>query len=160
MKTSLLLAFLLVASCAEKPGKSANSATADHPVDRHRLPAPYRWDWRWVQIEQFDDFPREIQLLMQREGKENSRCRGGSGGNRSTLRACNRRQVAIIELRKLGWCWGGAETEAFKRWLRCEEDENFDPAELRQTQEPYFSDEDVNEALEDEPASDIRTERA
>ena len=113
-------------------------------------PKPYSWRWR-DHLEQYLDAPLEVRRLLQRADKESSRCRGGAGAYRSTLRACNRRQALSIELRKLGWCWGGAHVGFAMRWLRCVEDPDFDAAHLRRTQDIYFSEELLNEAIEDEP---------
>lgn len=114
-------------------------------------PERFRWDWRSIRAERFDGFPREVRDPLLRNAKENSLCRGGSGGNRSTLRACNRRDGIMAELMKLGWCWGGSDTGAFMRWLRCNEDPRHDSSELFRSDPPYFSEAEIEDAFEDEP---------
>lgn len=140
------------------PGRTETRPMEDGRPDIAALqrPEPFRWDWRYIRAERFDGFAPEIRDPMLRNAKENSLCRGGSGGNRSTLRACNRRDGVGTELMKLGWCWGGSDTGASMRWLRCSDEPHYDPSVLRRSEPPYFSDADIEEAFEDEAPDGVR----
>lgn len=138
---------------ADEPGSQEFGDAQPDMAEVTIRPEPFRWDWRSIRAERFDGFPREIRDPLLRNAKENSLCRGGSGGNRSTLRACNRRDGVMAELMKLGWCWGGSDTGAFMRWLRCNDDPSHDPSALLRSDPPYFSEAEIEDAFEDEPRS-------
>lgn len=92
--------------------------------------------------------PQRPNDLISAEERENEACRGGSGDDPATMRACNRRQVLLKELQDAGWCWGGAEIEADKRFVTCKPgDPDYSPGAF---DEPYFSDQDIAEAGNDQ----------
>jgi hypothetical protein len=50
----------------------------------------------------------------------NEQCRGGSGDNPATHRACDRREAVYDSIEKKGWCWGPNEvSNADKNWIQC-----------------------------------------
>ena len=51
----------------------------------------------------------------------NDRCRGGSGDDDATMRACEERDTLLPEVERQGYCWGNAadQSEADRRWQRC-----------------------------------------
>ena len=52
--------------------------------------------------------------------KLNDACRGGSGDDPSTFKACDKRDKGIIELKKMGWCYGDdSQAEYEKKWQKC-----------------------------------------
>jgi hypothetical protein len=71
-------------------------------------------------IAYYRSFPRPVQRLLQRAEIENGECRGASGDNPDTLRACNRRDRIGAELERRGWCWDSVEgIGAYDHWMRC-----------------------------------------
>jgi hypothetical protein len=51
----------------------------------------------------------------------NTQCRGGSGDNPATLRACAQRDAAYTKLAKAGWCYGKDGDAGYQRsWQRCQ----------------------------------------
>jgi uncharacterized lipoprotein YajG len=82
--------------------------------------------------------------LIAAEQREDEACRGGSGDDVRTMQACNRRQVLLKELQDAGWCWGGADIEADKRFVSCKPgDRDYAPGEF---DKPYFSDQEIADA--------------
>jgi hypothetical protein len=64
--------------------------------------------------------PRDVEALMARQRQLNGRCRGGSGDDPATTRACDERDAVMKQIAARGWCWGRADQiEAEKRWERC-----------------------------------------
>ncbi|WP_454816574.1 hypothetical protein [Labrys neptuniae] len=51
----------------------------------------------------------------------NSQCRGGSGDDPATLRACGQRDALTRQLGKAGWCFGRKDDPdaASYQWHRC-----------------------------------------
>lgn len=50
----------------------------------------------------------------------NDRCRGGSGDDPATMKACEQRDAAYDRLEKAGWCYGKDGDAGFQRkWQRC-----------------------------------------
>lgn len=61
-----------------------------------------------------------VKALIGRYMSYNEQCRGGSGDNPSTLKACQLRDKAYIAIKKSGWCWGPPEvSNVDKSWLKC-----------------------------------------
>ncbi|QET01120.1 hypothetical protein FOB72_03070 [Cupriavidus pauculus] len=61
----------------------------------------------------------EAQLFEQAE-RLNDRCRGGSGDDPATMRACDQRDAVITRLKKAGWCYGKESDYGYQRvWQRC-----------------------------------------
>lgn len=71
-------------------------------------------------LSKYRKYPEEVQSLIRRADIENGRCRGIF--DNETLRACNRRELIMIELEKKGWCWGGADVGYLEHWLKCADD--------------------------------------
>ncbi len=59
--------------------------------------------------------------LIDHADKLNDQCRGGSGGEQQTMKACHQRDIAMEQIRKAGWCWGPDDVPGYeKRWVRCQ----------------------------------------
>ena len=80
--------------------------------------APNEEELRYFPVSRYHEFPVEVRPFIQRADIENDHCRG-PGDNPETLRACNRRHCAMLELERRGWCRGGGATSAEDRWLPC-----------------------------------------
>jgi hypothetical protein len=109
----------------------------------------YRWNWRDYPIERFRSFPPDAQQLLQRESKENSLCRGGSGAFRSTYRACNRRDLLNLQLQKIGWCWGRERPLEIEHRLRCSNDYDVRRSGLPTSFGEPYSEESLATLIED-----------
>lgn len=58
--------------------------------------------------------------LIDQMEKLNSQCRGGSGDNPATMKACDQRDAVMAQITRRGWCWGpDSVPEASKGWIRC-----------------------------------------
>ena len=67
----------------------------------------------------------DISALMEEAQDLNSQCRGGSGDEQETWKACEKRDAAYEKVRKTGWCWGSRKADAVGAeldWLLCSED--------------------------------------
>lgn len=65
---------------------------------------------------------REVSDLIRREEAANDRCRGGSGDNPATHRACSQRDGLVEQLEKLGWCYGHeGQVMADRKWEPCQQ---------------------------------------
>jgi hypothetical protein len=61
-----------------------------------------------------------VQQLVSQYDSANEACRGGSGDNPATHRACQRREDVYSRIQNAGWCWGPAEAfEYQKHWVVC-----------------------------------------
>jgi len=50
----------------------------------------------------------------------NDKCRGGSGDDPNTQKACDQRDAVYSKLEKSGWCYGGPGDAGYQRsWKRC-----------------------------------------
>ena len=50
----------------------------------------------------------------------NSTCRGGSGDDPKTMKACDDREAVSAKLKKLGWCYGRPGDAGYQRsWILC-----------------------------------------
>ena len=61
-----------------------------------------------------------IQEMVSQYKSANEACRGGSGDNPATRKACKHRENIYRRIKESGWCWG--PTDAFeyqKHWLVC-----------------------------------------
>lgn len=64
---------------------------------------------------------KTAKLIRQYE-KANSDCRGGSGDDSDTWKACGRRDLLGEQIQKLGWCYGPSKPDmaAYQyKWLPC-----------------------------------------
>lgn len=100
-----------------------------------------KWEQEYFDISRYADFPPDDRPLLQRANVESSRCRGESGNDPETLRACNRRHCVMLELEARGWCWGGGDSGATDHWVRCSEIPEDPPME----RELPFSEEQISE---------------
>jgi len=61
-----------------------------------------------------------VEDLIKQERTLNEQCRGGSGDESSTWKACAQRDAVSDQLRKRGWCYGSPnQAEYQKEWARC-----------------------------------------
>lgn len=64
---------------------------------------------------------KNISVLIKQWEVEEENCRGGSGDNPKTAKACNRRNNVIQKLEKAGWCLGqNDQSRADVRWHKCQ----------------------------------------
>ncbi len=62
----------------------------------------------------------DVQELITKWSKLNDRCRGGSGDDPATWRACSERDVLFKQIQTRGYCWGAeGQIEADKTWQKC-----------------------------------------
>jgi hypothetical protein len=86
----------------------------------------------WFPINNYRKFPDKVRASLQRADIENAICRGNSGDNPETLRACNRREILMLDLEDWGWCYGSKEhIGAMDHWWLCVNEDNFRPGEHR-----------------------------
>ncbi len=61
-----------------------------------------------------------VQQLVSQYDSANEGCRGGSGDDPATRRACQRREDIYSRIQNAGWCWGPADAfEYQKHWVVC-----------------------------------------
>jgi len=64
--------------------------------------------------------PQDVAQLMAQEEKLNDRCRGGSGDDNATQKACDVRDDLLRKLQSKNWCWGHEEQIGAERtWEPC-----------------------------------------
>ena len=64
--------------------------------------------------------PTEVALLIGKEESLNDKCRGGSGDDPATARACDEREAILAEIKAKNWCWGNdGQVGADRVWERC-----------------------------------------
>lgn len=64
--------------------------------------------------------PKDIAALIAREEELNDKCRGGSGDNPATMKACDERDVLVKQLKAKGWCWGREDQYGYQKyWQKC-----------------------------------------
>lgn len=62
----------------------------------------------------------KIKSLIDKEESLNNLCRGGSGDDPNTQKACEDRESLFKEIETLGWCWGPEDAiGAEKTWVKC-----------------------------------------
>lgn len=58
--------------------------------------------------------------LIKQADKLNDQCRGGSGDNPATIKACDKRDKLFDELASKGWCYGHEGQAGYERqWEKC-----------------------------------------
>ncbi len=66
------------------------------------------------------DDEEHVNALKKREDQLNDKCRGGSGDDPATEKACDDRDKVFAQLKDAGWCWGTPDQiEADKTWVKC-----------------------------------------
>jgi hypothetical protein len=64
--------------------------------------------------------PKPPQDLINQEEALNEKCRGGSGDNPKTLKACDARDALLGQIEAKGWCYGHAGQAGYERdWEQC-----------------------------------------
>lgn len=67
-----------------------------------------------------DSPPKEVAQLIAQEETLNDKCRGGSGDDPATLKACDERDVIFRKIKAKNWCWGhDDQIGADRTWERC-----------------------------------------
>ncbi len=65
-------------------------------------------------------FPDDIQKLIALADEKDDRCRGGSGDDDDTWKACEARDELVAALEAKGYCWGDDSQFGYeKSWRRC-----------------------------------------
>lgn len=76
--------------------------------------------------------------LFAQEDKLNDRCRGGSGDDPNTQKACDARDKIDAQLKQMGWCWGHAgQIEADKKWEHCSRSKEADSSKVQFDPDAY-----------------------
>lgn len=61
-----------------------------------------------------------VESLIKQADKLNDQCRGGSGDNPATIKACDKRDKLIDEINAKGWCYGHEGQAGYQRkWEKC-----------------------------------------
>ena len=64
--------------------------------------------------------PANVSALVKAETRLNERCRGGSGDDPATMKACDEREKYVRKLKSLGWCYGRPDQiDADRTWQKC-----------------------------------------
>jgi hypothetical protein len=64
--------------------------------------------------------PEDVALLIAKEERLNEKCRGGSGDDPATARACDEREAVLAEIKAKNWCWeNDGQVGADRVWGRC-----------------------------------------
>jgi hypothetical protein len=64
--------------------------------------------------------PKDVALLINKEEQLDDKCRGGSGDDSATIKACERRDVIFKQIEAKNWCWGkDGDFEYQKKWQKC-----------------------------------------
>jgi hypothetical protein len=64
--------------------------------------------------------PKDVAQLISSERKLNDKCRGDSGDDPATQKACDQRDALDKKLKSRGWCYGRPDQiEADKTWQPC-----------------------------------------
>lgn len=67
-----------------------------------------------------DSPPKEIAQLIAKEEVLNDKCRGGSGDDKGTQKACDERDIIFKKIKAKNWCWGhDGQIDADRVWERC-----------------------------------------
>lgn len=65
--------------------------------------------------------PSDVAGIIEKTDLLNEQCRGGSGDNPATMKACDSREKYVGLLKKKGWCWGNdTQIGAEKTWQPCQ----------------------------------------
>ena len=67
-----------------------------------------------------DSPPKDVALLIAQAETLNDKCRGGSGDDPATEKACGERDVVFRKIKAKNWCWGhDGQVGADRTWERC-----------------------------------------
>lgn len=69
--------------------------------------------------------PKDVQSLIEKTEILDDKCRGGSGDDPKTMKACDDREHIIKKIEKKGYCWGAFRSDASesaKQWIPCKLD--------------------------------------
>lgn len=71
-------------------------------------------------------FPsKDIQKLIEKVEILNDKCRGGSGDDPKTMKACEDRDNLILKIESKGYCWGSMNKNVSTNlytWIPCKKD--------------------------------------
>lgn len=75
------------------------------------------------QAQSSDASSQSIDAMLNEVNRLNGLCRGGSGEDPKTLKACDQRDTLGTEIQARGWCWGPKNAiGADKHWMLCKDD--------------------------------------
>ena len=67
-----------------------------------------------------DTPPKDVALLIAQAETLNDKCRGGSGDDPATEKACGERDVVFRKIKAKNWCWGhDGQVGSDRTWERC-----------------------------------------
>lgn len=73
--------------------------------------------------------PEDVAKLMAQEEALNDKCRGGSGDDEATLKACDERDLILGKIQAQKWCWGhDGQIGADRTWEPCHRDNSLHQA--------------------------------
>ena len=137
MRRILLLCALCLSGCSGtgdgKPTRPSWGEPESASISVEALVAERRPDYP---LSRYSDYPEAIRALLQRREIEDELCHGYGA---QALRACNRRDFAIIALERRGWCEGRRALGSEEIWLPCRESVTHEPGRLEAVG-PSFSD--------------------
>ena len=90
---------------------------------------------RLVPLSNYARFPAAVRPMMQQADIDAIAC--DNPYPPEGYRACNRAHRRLLELERLGWCYGGAVIVSDLHWLRCRDDKTFRPGSLEAGGEPF-----------------------
>lgn len=71
-------------------------------------------------VSQAAEPPKDVASLIAKEEQLNDKCRGGSGDDQATMKACEERDEIFKQIREKNWCWGkNGQFEYQKKWQKC-----------------------------------------
>lgn len=70
--------------------------------------------------EQKQSTKNEVKPIIEKYNNLNGKCRGGSGDDPNTIKACDERDLVVAKLKESGWCFGKeGQAEYEMEWHQC-----------------------------------------
>ncbi|HEU0309629.1 MAG TPA: hypothetical protein VFR36_00220 [Sphingomicrobium sp.] len=112
---------VLLAACSQDPSNEVDRSDKQRLADQAtNASTADKEDLKYYPISKYEKYPESVRSLIRQADRENDRCRGRFDDQ--TMYACNRRELIMAELEKMGWCWGGSDVGYLEHWLKCADD--------------------------------------